>query len=767
MFDRLRKFFSSKQKGQSMIFLAISAPILCACVGAAIDFGWLYLNQSRLQSAADAAATAGAKTLLLSEQPLSDYSYTNLVANTDPGLIEMKENKVISSRSKNNGTVSKPRSGDSVAQVYATYNLQSWLGSEKTKLVYNDTDTVGVDSNGYENIKFESVLYGHNTEDYEALYYTVTLTTELEHLFGTIMDAFGFEKLPSKATAAVKITHVAERTNVDTDSAYPHGPTLYQQMKAKEAAETFPHWEEIGRTKGADGKNLNGNDRSVLTGGSYYQKGNLYRTEVSHLNGYGLNTGNSTDSRMVHNSKNVQTTLDDLFIDFEPDISGGDWEGDTDLASGLSKAWQLNEGNGASKYYRIHYPLMIETIYPVRAGHEPPDSLYAFIEQEPIRQTVIFSDGSKGTRSNMSSVHQIIINNNIANTNASTDRPWIIFYEGPEIPSQTQRPKLYDDDGDYIGTRPFLPIIINLYANFRGVVFAPNNPVIINGNGYKMEGFVVGREFRRLKTAADFVSEGYSLLYYNGEKVYAKQNGALVKFTNSSVSTTTSSTVPSGYFAIKAKINNVWIMCYLKNGQYYTNPSNTSQFDAQINDNGTTRYAYFKDMIVPVTKLSGANYALADNGNKYYMSVTTEYSATSNGSVSYTQKVNEMYVSGTSYTYEETYMNTSGKVKTKTTTMAIGDVAWMPISTVSASKDSTTGKYTETPGDIDSFVSDDALRYDYVSIFNLSQNSTYNSFLNVGLVNYTYLSKNEASSTTSSAKSHDMFFTTARSKHID
>ena len=171
------------------------------------------------------------------------------------------------------------------------------------------------------------------------------------------------------------------------------------------------------------------------------------------------------------------------------------------------------------------------------------------------------------------------------------------------------------------------------------------------------------------------------------------------------------------------------------------------------------------------------------NDSKFYIAVDEE-SVTYSGSVgtvnlydtltnklvyssndkTITQKENEMFVAGHSYSYTETYIgNVSGKTKTKTSTMAIGDVQFVDIGTVAATKDDN-DKWTETPGDADSFVEeDDSVRYDYVSIFNLNQNSTYNSFLNVGLVNYTYLAKNEFGSNTS----HDMFFTTKRSKHID
>ena len=126
----------AKQKGQSMIFFAISAPITMAFIGMAIDFGFLYLNQSRLQNAADAAAKAGANSLIGDEMPLSDYSYTVFVPNSDSGLQELIADNIISNREKDKSSsytgsdkviYAKPVAGDSLAKTYAKNILQEGL----------------------------------------------------------------------------------------------------------------------------------------------------------------------------------------------------------------------------------------------------------------------------------------------------------------------------------------------------------------------------------------------------------------------------------------------------------------------------------------------------------------------------------------------------------------------------------------------------------------------------------------------------------------
>lgn len=120
-----------------------------------------------------------------------------------------------------------------------------------------------------------------------------------------------------------------------------------------------------------------------------------------------------------------------------------------------------------------------------------------------------YSDYSKSGK-------DFIITTTIQNTTTVTVtskpyRPLIIFYEGPDrglteaydtaeiSGEQTQNPKAAYP---YLTMRDPQPVILNLQTDFRGILFAPNSPVIIKGNGHKMQGFVVAKEFR------DFADSG-------------------------------------------------------------------------------------------------------------------------------------------------------------------------------------------------------------------------------------------------------------------
>ena len=74
----------SKQHGQATVLYALLMPILFAFVGVGMDLGWYYLNVSRLQNAADAAALAGAQALVQKDKDFENYYIVSLDSNVLP-----------------------------------------------------------------------------------------------------------------------------------------------------------------------------------------------------------------------------------------------------------------------------------------------------------------------------------------------------------------------------------------------------------------------------------------------------------------------------------------------------------------------------------------------------------------------------------------------------------------------------------------------------------------------------------------------------------
>lgn len=166
--------------------------------------------------------------------------------------------------------------------------------------------------------------------------------------------------------------------------------------------------------------------------------------------------------------------IDRLFLDFYPESTN------------------YNELRNPST--RPHALINVNAAYDVRDGKND-DPLYIRIESEPAHNA---NGGNQGNPP-----QQIIININVSNL-ADGKRPLIFYYDGP----------LEDRDP--------MPVILNLNADFKGVLYMPDVPVVTNGNGkgvgdgngtnHTFEGFIIAKEFRALdktsgsKTAAYTVS---------------------------------------------------------------------------------------------------------------------------------------------------------------------------------------------------------------------------------------------------------------------
>ena len=450
-------------------------------VGVVIDLGWYYLAVSRMQNAADAAVTAGVQKFLSGgdESVYSDYKDSALIDKVPSHVIKdpVTGEAHIADRDKSDG--------DTEAKVYVKKNIAedsaAW-SSNKISDNLTKTDT-----------SFSSTLWGYDLEDKNTLYYQVVLEEDIEHL---LMPGW-FEPMHATVSAVSKLTRYYLPKTLPT---YEHekGPNLFEQMKAVEIAETYDSWDTIrdkyiaiyqAEHPGASvaeartnyGRPM-ANARSVVSTGNWTVSGKKYRTETLTL------TGNNTD----------QTNKDDIFIDWRADIENTKVTTNGDVTS-TSGGWNKN-ATSASLSQRIYGLINYDVPHAVRSDKSPPDPLYARIESEPMNAGV----GTYAT----SSVHQIIININTDNTaftlekigtdengnavykKVYTYRPMLFFYEGPE-----------DLNGKTGGDRDSLPVILNLNADFRGVLFAPNSPVVVNGNGHSFEGMVIAKSFVKLATS--------------------------------------------------------------------------------------------------------------------------------------------------------------------------------------------------------------------------------------------------------------------------
>lgn len=235
--------------------------------------------------------------------------------------------------------------------------------------------------------------------------------------------------------------------------------------------------------------------------------------------------------------------LDSINVDFKPESTlpdkwiGKDWDlpldnsgvtfnyahwyrasktdSETDITQAMVKKMRIHTNINFDEPYKersdlVGYPYTEELRDKDVNGNLLPDILWGRIESEPM---LFYPDALNGYATHMkkkvsalSSVRQITINVNSSNYNTGsvTYRPVIIFYDGPERYS-------LDDP-----IRESKPVILNLGEPFRGVLYAPNSPVVIIGNAKdQFKGFVVAKSYMRLKNDNDFVFGGYRYFSIN------------------------------------------------------------------------------------------------------------------------------------------------------------------------------------------------------------------------------------------------------------
>ena len=199
---KYKKFF--QQDGQTAVFFALLLPVLILFLFVVFDLGWLYLNKSRLQNAAEAAAIAGANQFCA--ESTEGYNSVMLVYDYDREL---------------NKTIINSTAG--VEQATS----DSW----KSNLVGNTTSDE--DSWTKATVTMPVSKFLGESADAETIYYEVKLTEDVKHIFKVLDNVFS-TKIPAIA--------VVEITKVD-DTQLAELPLL-PQMQALNETQTMGNWEE-------------------------------------------------------------------------------------------------------------------------------------------------------------------------------------------------------------------------------------------------------------------------------------------------------------------------------------------------------------------------------------------------------------------------------------------------------------------------------------------------------------------------------------------
>lgn len=521
-----------------MVFWALLMPLLLILLGLGMDLGWYYLTVSRLQNAADAAVVAGAYKL--TEQPeFSDY-FVKVLTIPPSDITEYDQVRF-------NTTVEQLNlaSGEEVAKYYSIKNLGQPGANDSEESTSSELVDVWNTSSDNE-VTLSAALYAKIADaqwnENGIRYYRVTLTEKVSHLF---LRNFA----PMKAVVeSYAILH-------------PHAEDLITIIKQLEDTKVITNWEYQNKYHDTTVKwnhyrqTVNGKKAVSYVAGEYFRTEtvNVEVQPQSNSTNNGFKSGNDNHSSGQKTSANGNTyynemDVDSLNIDFNQDLSNNiskkyvDWDLGADPPAGIRKVeyvaaamdgWDATHG----------YDLRIQGLINFRdawvnrnlmdsdtSNDLTPDPLWVRIESDPwwIGSAAPYINSSTG----LDSVRQMIISIDKSNVDDTTRafkftnnkskvdnttkgvigdfdgyeitggkaykyRPFFIFYKGPEV---------YDENNT---VRKSQPVILNLNADWNGILYAPNSPVVILGNGNKLTGFVIAKEFVRLAKIEDYTSNGY------------------------------------------------------------------------------------------------------------------------------------------------------------------------------------------------------------------------------------------------------------------
>ena len=538
-----------KQRGQVLALYALLIPFVFAFVGVGLDLGWYYFNVSRLQNAADAGALAGARELIEHDENFSEYDINaiRLVNNTlgdEPYKLETE--------------------GDSVASTYVLRNLSP---DAKNKPVKSGNDYKMIDEwgvGGSSELKMTPSLYKVGDKFYYVIYLaesvrhfflpgwfddmnapvvavailTKTATTDsasgtdpptpvyenLTLTFDANGGVFGEEETDSTKKSTAKAASKSKKT-ISTKTLNPL-ETIKENneivtITADDGTPTHEDYEFLGwntKEDGSgtyiyDGKQLLPSELETLFGelksltlyamwelrdpinnitlwqqmeyvraknaydGDWSVSYNKYKDVAGNVTmkyiQFSKSTAKSLEIKDTELNKSSIKDINRLFLDFYPESTSY-----TELRNPST---------------RPHALINVNAAYDVRDGKED-DPLYIRIESEPAHNA---KGGDQGNPP-----QQIIININVSNL-ATGKRPLIFYYDGP----------LEDRDP--------VPVILNLNADFKGVLYMPDVPVVINGNGkgvgdgngtnHTFEGFIIAKEFRALDKTSGLKTAAYTV----------------------------------------------------------------------------------------------------------------------------------------------------------------------------------------------------------------------------------------------------------------
>ncbi|MBR0260636.1 MAG: hypothetical protein IJQ85_02470 [Selenomonadaceae bacterium] len=358
-------------------------------------------------------------------------------------------------------------------------------------------------------MKTPSKIVDGKNDVYGPLYYVVNLKEKIRHFF---MPGW-FDDMNAPVRAVVLLR--------------PHYKGLIEPMQQLERTKVIDNWEYTKKYLIKTGEQISGGKwNHYQAGAGYgsgdnkgikYTSGNVYRTESVIVKATKKNNRDDDSSSGWNTDANggtfyTEDIVDSINIDFRAEVSKT-FTTDWDLGQPLSaqQSYRFTEGwsatDGADK--RILFNVEFNNAFKKRESVSGTDPLWVRIESDPIIKQEK-ADGSYA--SDYNSVRQVTLNFNVNNTTVEgdhyKDRPYVIFYTGPENID-------YKTDKNGVLIRHSQPVVLNLNQDTNAIIYMPNSPVIINGNDHALHGFVIAKCFLESVTSEDMTRDG-SFVRYDG-----------------------------------------------------------------------------------------------------------------------------------------------------------------------------------------------------------------------------------------------------------
>lgn len=161
--------FLKQERGAILVLTALLLPIIFGCVGIGYDIGNLYMHKARLQNVADAAALAGGRAFLDSQEKRTDEEYTK------DGLAEQEY--VIEGGYKTHG--SNHIDADRAADDYINHNIRN-LGEKVKSDKYSHFALKGLKKSGESYAVADEIFYRVGLSETVPLRFLPLLTNKYE-----------------------------------------------------------------------------------------------------------------------------------------------------------------------------------------------------------------------------------------------------------------------------------------------------------------------------------------------------------------------------------------------------------------------------------------------------------------------------------------------------------------------------------------------------------------------------------------------------------